>query len=99
METDKLNKDKVIHVANLARLELTNEEIEKYQYQLKNILKEIEKIQQADLQNDEIMISPSKNKNCYKRDEVGEMLCIEDVLKNANNPNGDYIEVLGVIND
>ena len=36
----KLSKEEVLHVATLARLELNEDEIEKYAYQLKEILNE-----------------------------------------------------------
>ena len=41
---DKLSKEEVLHVAKLARLELSDEEIEKYRKDLKDLFDEIEKI-------------------------------------------------------
>ena len=35
---EKLSREEVLHVANLARIKLTEEEIEKYQVQLKKLL-------------------------------------------------------------
>ena len=39
---DKLSKEEVLHVAKLARLELSDEEIEKYRKDLKDLFDEIE---------------------------------------------------------
>ena len=41
---EKLTREQVLHVADLAKIHLTEEEIEKYGYQLKQILDEIGKI-------------------------------------------------------
>jgi aspartyl-tRNA(Asn)/glutamyl-tRNA(Gln) amidotransferase subunit C len=99
MESDKLDRKLVLHVANLARLDVTEEEIVKYQTQLKNILDEIDKINKVDINSDEILITPTTNLNKYREDVVGNMLTKEEALKNANKTNGDFIEVLGVLNE
>ena len=39
-----LTKEEVLHVLNLARLEASEEEIEKYQVELKKMIDEIDKI-------------------------------------------------------
>jgi aspartyl-tRNA(Asn)/glutamyl-tRNA(Gln) amidotransferase subunit C len=99
MESDKLDRKLVLHVANLARLDVTEEEIVKYQTQLKNILDEIDKINKVDINSDEILITPTTSLNKYREDVVGNMLTKEEALKNANKTNGDFIEVLGVLNE
>ena len=45
---DRLTKEEVLHVANLARISLTEEEVEKYQVQLKKLLDDVEKINQVE---------------------------------------------------
>ena len=42
--TDKLTRDEVLHVARLARIKVSEDEIESYQVELKQILNELEKI-------------------------------------------------------
>lgn len=96
---EKLTREQVLHVADLAKIHLTEEEIEKYGYQLKQILDEIGKINDVKINNDEFMISPTDNTNVYHFDEVKEMLEIEEVLKNAPKTNGNYIEVPLVLNE
>ena len=96
---DKLTKEEVLHVANLGRLELTDEEIDKYSYQLKAILDEIEKINDVDETTEEIMINPNNNECVLTSDEKGSMLDIADVVKNAPKKYEDYIEVRGVFDE
>lgn len=43
---DKLTKEEVLHVLDLARLDATDEEIEKYQVELYKMLVEIDKIKE-----------------------------------------------------
>ena len=44
---EKLTKEEVLHVADLARIKLTEEEIEKFQVQLKQLLEDVEKINEV----------------------------------------------------
>ncbi len=44
---DKLSKEEVLHVAHLARISLTDEEIEKFRVQLKVLMDDIDKIKEA----------------------------------------------------
>ena len=41
---EKLSREEILHVANLARIKLTEEEIEKYRVQLRKLLNDVEKI-------------------------------------------------------
>lgn len=96
---ESLSREKVQHVANLGRIAVSEEEIENLGYGLKQILDEIEKINQLDIKTDDILISPTDNVNVYRNDEALEMLSINDALKNAPKTKGNYIEVVRVIND
>jgi aspartyl-tRNA(Asn)/glutamyl-tRNA(Gln) amidotransferase subunit C len=44
-----LSRDQVLHVARLARLELTDDEVERYSGELSKVLDYIEKIEELDL--------------------------------------------------
>ena len=88
---DKLSKEEVLHVAKLARIKVTEEEIEKYQVDLKTLLNEVEKINEVEGYDEEILI--------LRKDEAGEMLNPKEVLKNAPKHSGNYIEVPVVISE
>ncbi len=96
---DKLSKEEVLHVARLARLELTEEEIEKYRVDLKTLFDEIEKILDVEESTNDLLISPWKNE-CSLRDknftyEIPKSL----ILNNAPDVYQDYIEVRGVFDE
>jgi aspartyl/glutamyl-tRNA(Asn/Gln) amidotransferase, C subunit len=90
----------VLHVANLARLNINEKEIEKYRKDLGLILAEIDKISEANIDEDtKIMISPSTNKNEYYKNEENHMIDRKDAFKNVNKISGDYVVVPKVLND
>lgn len=94
---DELTKEEVLHVAHLARIEVDDNEIEKYAHQLKQIMNEIDKINEVEINTSDILISPSLNHNVYRDDEpINEQV---DIDKNAPKTNGNYIEVERFIND
>lgn len=95
----KLSKEQVMHVADLAKLKINEDELLKYQKQLSDILTEIDKILKAEVTTDEILISPIEHINRYNEDTEGKMLTKEEIMKNVKNTNGDYIIVPRVINE
>lgn len=93
---NELTREEVLHVAHLARIDVTEEDINKYKIQLKQILDEINRINELDVDGD-ILISPTDNKNVY-REDVGNNEDV-DVLRNAPKKSGNYIEIKRFVND
>ena len=96
---EKLTGEEVLHVADLARIKVSEEEIEKYQVDLKKLLKEVEKINQVEGCDDEILINSWHNETELRKDEVGEMLDPKEALKNAPRHSGNYISIPVVIGE
>lgn len=96
---EKLSREEVLHVAKLARIKVSEEEIEKYQVELKQLLNDIEKINDVVGYDDDILISCWNDKTNLRTDESGEMLTPKEVLENAPRHSGNYIEVPVVINE
>lgn len=92
-----LDENKVKHVADLARLNLNDEEILIYQKQLGAILEDISKIENVDVDSFDMMISPCSDINKYGTE--GEMLSREEIFKNVKHERDSYILVPKVIND
>lgn len=95
----KLSNEEVEHVANLARLKVNDEDKEWYASQLGDIMTEVNKIIDVDINEKNIMITSSNNINMYSEDEIGEMLKTEEVLRCAKNTKGEYVVVPKVLND
>ena len=95
---EKLNKQDVYHVANLARLKVNEQDVIKYQVQLNDILTEIEKIEIVDCEEEDIMISPSLNSNRFSDGSI-KHVNKNEVLARASKTKGDFIVVSRVLND
>ncbi len=95
--TNKLTREEVLHVAELARIKLSEEEIEKYQVDLKKLLDEVEKINEVKGYDEEILIAPWQEDTTPRSDDEGKMLEAKEVLKNAPKHSGNYISVPIVI--
>ena len=92
-----LTKEEVMHVAHLARIEITEEELLKYQKDLKVLFDEIDKIRDLDDFDDERMISPSNNKFDLERESV--LVDKENLLLNVPKKKGNFVEVPVMVNE
>lgn len=97
--SEKLAKEEVIHVAGLAKIKIKDQEVEKYQIELKKLLDDIEKIKNVKNDDGQILISPTEEKCKLRPDKEGKMLDPQEVLKNVPRHSGNYIEVPVVINE
>ena len=96
---DKLTKKEVLHVADLARIKLSEEEIEKYQVELKSLLNDVEKINEVKGYDDDILIACWEENTKLREDKSGEMLNPKEVIENAPRHSGNYIAVPVVISN
>ena len=79
----------VAYVAELARLELTDEEKSVFQPQLENIVKYVEKISEVDVEGVEPMMHGRTLVNAFREDVVRGSLPVETALANAPRRVGD----------
>ena len=94
-----LTKEQVKHVADLAHISITEKEEDMYLTQLNDILNEIRKIEELNIDEENIMISSVDKTNCYKEDVPGVMDKRDEILKNSKLRKGDFIVVPKVLND
>ena len=87
---EKLSQEEVKHIAHLARIRLTDDEVEKYRVSLAKLFESVDEIKGY---NDEILIAPWKEDATLREDHVEEMLSQEEVLQNAPAKNGKFVEV------
>lgn len=96
---DKLSREEVLHVAHLARISLTEEEIEKFRGELKVLMDDIDKIKDVKDFDDEMMYTPIEENTRLRDDVVGDMLSAKEATINAPKKNGSFIEVPVMINE
>ncbi len=95
---NKLTREEVLHVAHLARIGLSEEEIPKYQESLKKMIDEIDKIKTMSDFDEEYMISPCTNEVPLENNEVNNIQN-QDILKNVPKKKGNFIEVPVMVNE
>jgi aspartyl-tRNA(Asn)/glutamyl-tRNA(Gln) amidotransferase subunit C len=79
----KITVEDVEHVANLARLQLTDEEKSSYATQLSAILEYFDKLSEVDTAQVAPMSHPIDLENVFRGDQAGESMPPEAVLSNA----------------
>jgi aspartyl-tRNA(Asn)/glutamyl-tRNA(Gln) amidotransferase subunit C len=97
--SDCLTREEVLHVARLARIQLTEEEIEKYRYQLKTLMDDVDKIKDVELKTEARLIAPAFETAVLREDVAGEMLDPEEIMKNVPESNGNFVEVPVMIDE
>ena len=63
----KVSKEEILHIANLAQLELKEEEIEKYMLHLQDILNFANIVNNAPVDNLDITIGANEAKNVFRK--------------------------------
>ena len=96
---EMLEKEEVLHVAHLAQIEVTEEEIKNYQIELKQLLDEVEKINEIKCDEEELLITPIEHHSSLRKDENARVISFEDIRKNAPKTVGNFVEVPVMINE
>ena len=93
----RLSHEDVLHIALLARLGLTEAEVEQLSEQLSNILENFEVLKQVDTSG----IPPTAHsvalQNVMRDDEVASSLPPSEILANAPRRDGDFFRVKAVL--
>ena len=88
-----ITREDVLHVAELARLELTEDEIERFGAQLSAILDAVGKVSELDLTDVPPTSHPLDLANVWADDEPRPSLPAEDALANAPEREGGFFRV------
>ena len=93
----EITPDDVEHIANLARLEFSRQELDQFQGNLKRILDYISKLNQLDTDD----VPPTSHvlpiRNVTKTDEVIQRYDRQQILANAPSQENGYFEVPKII--
>ena len=81
-----IDRDQVLHVARLARLRLTDDEVARMSSELSSILDHIEKISELDLENVEPTSHVVEVENVLRADEPRDSWPREQMLELAPDP-------------
>ena len=88
-----ISREQVLHVAKLARLALTEDEVERLGAQLDAILEAVGKVAELDLEGVPPTSHPLDLVNAWRDDEPRPSLELDDALANAPEREGSYFKV------
>jgi aspartyl-tRNA(Asn)/glutamyl-tRNA(Gln) amidotransferase subunit C len=92
-----LSAEQVRWVAHLARLELSDAELELMTRQLNSVLEYVNQLQQVNTEGIEPLAHPLPIQNVFRADELSECLAVEMALANAPDRRGDFYGVPAVL--
>lgn len=93
-----INKEEVIHIAQLARLNLTESEIEKYTKDMQEIIEFANLINNVDTEGMNETIGANEKTNVLRKDEVVNFENRELLLSNAPSQDEGMFRIPKVIN-
>ena len=93
----KLSREEVLHIALLARLGLTDAEVDRFSEQLSNILENFEALQQVDTTDVPPTAQSIALQNVIKDDEIAASLLQSEILANAPRREGEFFRVRPVL--
>jgi aspartyl-tRNA(Asn)/glutamyl-tRNA(Gln) amidotransferase subunit C len=88
-----IDREQLLHVAHLARLELRDDELERLGAQLNDILAAVSKVSELDLSDVPPTSHPLVVVNIWAEDEPRPCLSLDDALANAPERDGNYFRV------
>lgn len=92
-----IDKETVLNVSKLSKLQLTDEEIELFSKQMADILKFIEKLNELDTENIEPFYELIKQKTPLREDTPEKSLSQNEALKNAPQSEDGFFVVPRVV--
>lgn len=99
MLMSNLSTDDVVHVASLAKLKLTKEEIEKYKKQLSNVLNYFEELSEVDTDGVEPTSQTTGLTNITRSDEVKatNVLTLDEAISGSDKTKNGYFVVPAIL--
>ncbi len=94
-----LTKEEIIHIASLARIGLTDKDVEKYQHDLSSILDYFKKLEEVDVAGVEPIGHITGSLNSFRSDAHTDFgsLGKEQIMSNAPETKEGYIKVKSVL--
>ena len=94
----KVSREEILHIANLANLEIKEDEIEEYLANLQDILNFAEIINSADTEKLDITISGNEAKNRFRKDEVKVFEDNQALMQNGIDVEQNMFKIPKVLN-
>lgn len=93
----RISKEDVRHVADLARLSFSDEELDMYTKQIDDMIGFVEKLNELDTENVEPTTHVLELANVLREDEARDWLTQEEALKNAPEEKDGQVKVPAIL--
>ena len=94
----QVSKEELLHIANLASLEIEENELDNYLKNLEEILNFANIVNQAPVNGLEITIGANEAKNRFRKDEIEVFKDTESLLQNAEEKEQNMFKIPKVLN-
>lgn len=94
----KVTREEILHIANLASLNLEDDEVDKYIENLQDILNFANIVNNAPVEGLDVTIGANEAKNIFRKDEVKRFEDTEALLQNAESKEQNMFKIPKVIN-
>ena len=93
----QVSKEEILHIANLARLDLNENEVDKYIENLQDILNFANIVNNAPVEGLDITIGANEAKNIFRKNEIKRFEDTESLLQNAEIKEQNMFKIPKVI--
>lgn len=93
----QVSKEEILHIANLARLDLNENEVDKYIENLQDKLNFANIVNNAPVEGLDITIGANEAKNIFRKDEIKRFEDTESLLQNAETKEQNMFKIPKVI--
>lgn len=94
----QVSKEEILHIANLANLNLEENEVDTYLLHLQDILNFANIVNNAPVDGLDVTIGANEAKNVFRKDEVKRFEDTEALLQNAESKEQNMFKIPKVIN-
>ena len=94
----KISKEEILHIANLAHLDIEEDQINSYTMNLQDILNFANIVNNAPIENLDVTIASNQTKNIFRKDEIVVFKDNESLLQNAVAKEQNMFKIPKVLN-
>ena len=93
----KINKEEILHIADLAHLNLEEDKIDQYVLNLQDILNFANIVNKENVENLDVTVGANEAKNIFRKDEINEFKNIEGLMENAPDKSQNMFKIPKVL--
>lgn len=94
-----ISTEEVLHVAQLAKLELDSDKVASFKNEFNNILEFVEHMNEVDTDGVKVTYTSSTNHNVMRKDIPNGAMAREDLMKNVKMSQDGFIKVPAILNN